>query len=116
MATETAREEHEKRVGKNQALFRDVNELVSAINKAHDLWLTLSDWICECADGTCIERMELSPEQYERVRKNPNHFAVVPGEEHVVPGVERIVEQHERYWVIEVGKAAAVTTRLDPRS
>jgi len=37
-------DEHERR-----ALFRDVNEGVSEVNKAHDLRLAL-DWVCECAE------------------------------------------------------------------
>jgi hypothetical protein len=115
MATET--EEHERRAGKNQSLFREVNERVSEINKEHGLWVTLSDWICECADETCTERIELTPEQYERVRKNPTHFVVAPSAEHVVFDVERVVEQHDRYWVVsKVGEAASVAMKLDPHS
>jgi hypothetical protein len=117
MATETAYEDHEKRAGKNQSLFRDVNERVNEVNKAHGLWVTLSDWICECADETCTDRIELTPQQYEQLRKTPTHFAVTPSSEHVVPGVEAIVEQHQRYWVVEkVGEAAGIAEELDPRS
>jgi hypothetical protein len=117
MATETAHEERERRAGKNQSLFRDVNERVSEINKAHGLWVTLSDWICECADETCTERIELTPQQYERVREEPTHFVVAPDAKHVVFDVERVVEQRERYWIVSmVGEAASVATDLDPRS
>jgi hypothetical protein len=117
MATETAHQEHEKRAGKNQSLFRDVNERVNEVNKAHGLWVTLSDWICECADETCTERIELTPQQYEQLRKTATQFAVAPSKEHVVPDVEAIVEQHQRYWVVEkVGEAAAVAEELDSRS
>ena len=117
MATEATHEEHERRAGKNQSLFRDVNERVSEVNKAHGLWVTLSDWICECADETCTERIELTPQQYERVRQNPTHFVVAPGKEHVVYDVERVFEQHQRYWIVtKVGEAAALATHLDPRT
>jgi hypothetical protein len=77
----------------------------------------LSDWICECADETCTERIELTPQQYEKVRESPTHFIVAPSKEHVVPEVARVVEKHERYWVVEkVGEAAAVAEQLDPNS
>ena len=116
MATDTARE-HEERAATNQSLFREVNERVSELNKEHGLWVTLSDWICECADATCTERIGLTPQQYERIRTNPAQFIVAPSAEHVVPDVERVVEQHERYWVVsKVGEAASVAIRLDPRS
>jgi hypothetical protein len=68
---------------------------VSVLRKAtHELWLTLTDWVCECVDESRTERIELTPEEYERVRENPTHFAVAPSEEHVAPDVERIVENH----------------------
>ncbi len=79
--------------------------------------MTLSDWVCECADETCTERIELTPQQYETLRENPTHFVVAPSTEHVVADAERVVEQHERYWIVsKVGVAAAVATHLDPRS
>ena len=117
MATEASREEHERRAGRNQSLFRDVNERVNDVNKAHGLWVTLSDWICECADETCTQSIELTPQQYEEVRADPTHFVVAPSAEHVVSDAERIIEQHPRYWVVsKVADAAAVATRLDPRA
>jgi hypothetical protein len=79
--------------------------------------VTLSDWICECADETCTERIELTPQQYEGVREDPTHFIVAPDQVHVVPDVERVIEQHARYWVVgKVGEAAHVAEKLDPRS
>jgi hypothetical protein len=117
MAADTGHEQHEERAATNQSLFREVNERVSELNKEHGLWVTLSDWICECADPACTERIGLTPQQYERVRKNPTQFIVAPSAEHVVFDVERVVEQRERYWVVsKVGEAASVAMRLDPRS
>lgn len=117
MATETARDEHERRVGKNESLFRDVNELVSQINEQNGLWVTLSDWVCECAEETCTEQIELTPQQYEGVRDDPTHFIVAPSMEHVVLNVERVVERRQRFWVVsKVGEAAAVAAHPDPRS
>jgi hypothetical protein len=84
MTPESAANEHQRCAGKNQSLFRDVNERVNEVNKKHGLWVTLSDWICECADETCTERIELTPQQYERVREHPTQFIVAPSTEHVV--------------------------------
>jgi hypothetical protein len=100
VATGIAHEEHERRAGRNQSLFRDVNERVNDVNKAHGLWVTLSDWICECADETCTEPIELTPQQYGTVRENPTHFIVAPSKEHVVFVVERVVQRRERFWVV----------------
>jgi hypothetical protein len=116
MAIETAHGDRERRAANNQALFREINERVNEFNQTPELWLTLSDWICECANETCTKRIEMTPEDYQRLREDPTHFAVAPSMEHVLPDVESLVETHLRYWVVEkVGEAAAVAEQLDPR-
>src|SRR6266487_2317719 len=107
MATEPAHQELKRRAGKNQSLFREVNERVNDVNKSHGLWVSLSDWICECADETCTEPIELTPQQYEKVREQSTHFIVAPSKEHVVFEVEWVVEQQARYWVVsKIGRAS----------
>jgi hypothetical protein len=112
MATDLVRDEHERRVGKNQSVFREVNEHENETND-NGLWL---EFVCECADA-CQTPLELTPEEYEQVRRQSTHFIVIPGEDHVVPDVERVIEQRQRYWVVEkLGEAADVARHLDPRS
>jgi hypothetical protein len=108
--------QHERRVGQNQALFREVNERINAIKEARSVWVKISEWVCECADETCTERILMTPEEYEELRANPIHFAVAPAEMHVFPEAERVVEKRERYWVVEkVGEAAVAAEQLDVR-
>ena len=117
MATPTGTEEFERRVGKNEALFREVNERVNEINQAHELSGVLTGWMCECADETCTARLEMTPEEYKRLRQDPTRFVVLGSEEHCVLDAERVVEWNARYWIVEkVGAAAAVAEDLDPRS
>lgn len=117
MAAETSHEELQKRAAKNQSLFREVNERVNENNKGHAVWASLTDWVCECADETCTEPIELTPEQYEEVREHSTHFAVAPSGEHVVVEVERVAEKHERFWVVsKIEEAAVVAMHFDPRS
>jgi hypothetical protein len=117
MTIEAEHADRERRAGRNQSLFREVNERVEEINQANDLWLTLAEWVCECAFDTCTERVELTPEQYEKVREEPTRFLVAPSSEHVIPDVEEVVERHSRYWVVEkAGEAATVAEQLDARS
>jgi hypothetical protein len=106
----------QSRAAKNQFLFGAVNERVNEINKPHDLWVTLSDWFCECPARKCTTRIALTPHQYEAVRANPTQFIVAPSREHLVPDVDRVIDRHERYWIVDkVGGAAAVIEQLDPR-
>ncbi len=106
----------ERRAGENQALFRDVNERVNALRQGRSVWVTISEWVCECADEMCSERITMTPEDYEELRSHSTHFAVAPDMRHVYPDVERVVEKHNRYWVVEkVGDAAEVAEELDIR-
>jgi hypothetical protein len=77
---------------------------------------TCLSWTCECAGLDCLERIELTAAEYERIRRHPARFAVAPADHHVFHDVERVVETHERYWVVEkVRVGADVATELAPR-
>ena len=49
-----------ERAARNQALFRRINERVRDLNNAFSALSPVGEWICECADDTCVERIELS--------------------------------------------------------
>ena len=54
------------------------------------------------------------PAEYEKLRRIPTHFAVLRG--HDIPEVERVVEENERFVVVEkFGESAVVAINLDPR-
>jgi hypothetical protein len=114
---EDTQEMREARAARTQSLFRDVNERVKTINEGFGEVLPLGDWICECADDTCTERLALSADEYEAVRAEPRRFFVSPSEEHLFAEVEDVVSEHERYWVVEKrGIAGDLAARVDPRS
>jgi hypothetical protein len=107
--------DRDTRGAKNQALFRAVNERVKELN--HSFTIVGDDWVCECANETCTERIRLSPTEYEALRAHGSRFAVAPADAHFYPEIERVVTQTDRYWVVEkVQVAKAVTEQLDPRS
>jgi len=105
----------QRKAAKNQSLFREVNERVKEAGQRDD-WVPYEEAaICECAEDTCSERIPLSSGEYERVREHGTWFAVAPSDAHVFPDVEEIVEQHERYWIVEkIGQAETVPETLDP--
>ena len=110
------REERGHRVGENESMFRDVNERVRSAKAGRTTWTGISQWLCECADESCAERIMMSLEEYEQVRSNATHFVVAPDGLHVVSGAERVVEKNERFWVVEkVGEAAEVAEERDVR-
>jgi hypothetical protein len=97
-------------------LFREINERVKQLNEGFSMVLPVGEWICECADDTCVERIELSAAEYEAVRSNGKRFLVAPGDQHVFLDVEKVTERNDHYWVVEkFGTAGKEADRLDPR-
>jgi hypothetical protein len=116
MARDAKQRRRERRAGENQARFRDVNERIRAAKEGRTAWVGISQWVCECTDENCTERIMMSLDEYEELRANPTHFAVVPDMTHVLPDAERIVEKQEHFWVVEkVGEAAEASEELDVR-
>ena len=90
--------DREERVAKNEILFRDVNERILEIEG--DRWrVDPVDFMCECGDIECMRVVQLSLEDYERLRSEPTHFGVIPG--HELLDVERVVERHEHFLVVQ---------------
>jgi len=103
----------EERVGKNEALFREVNERIREITASTD---GDAEFLCECGDSTCAQPILISIEEYEAVRAVPTRFLVVPG--HEIPDVEDVVEEKERFAVVEKrpGLSTDLAAESDPRS
>jgi hypothetical protein len=108
------------RAGKNQSLFREVNEQIEQLAEGNpsifeDLQSSRTiDLACECMDETCTERVTMTIGEYEQVRADSNSFFVLPG--HDVPDVEEIVREETAYVVVsKLGVGAAVVEELDPR-
>lgn len=103
----------ERRLARNEDLFRRSNEAV-----ARGLWpgeargpLRLR---CECARLECQSFIEVPQQKYEEVRSHAPRFLVCEG--HELPEVERVVSRAEGYVVVEkLDAAAAEAEALDPR-
>jgi hypothetical protein len=108
-------EERERRIGRNEALFREVNERIEHVSQALQVEPERLRILCECGDTSCFEQIEVSLSEYERVRANPTLFFVLPGHEHA--DVEEIAEERDAYNVVRKteGPAAAQARELDPR-
>jgi hypothetical protein len=101
----------DRQAARNEDFFRTSNEieLDESISRRKR-----PDFICECSRPGCVVRINIAPEDYERVRARGSRFVVAPG--HVDATVEVIVETHENYVVVEkVGAAGDEARALDPR-
>ncbi len=110
----------EQRIARNEALYREVNERIRQVEES----LTArgiaeppgpGEYFCECGLEDCMEKILLTPEEYEAVRATPIRFAITP--EHLIADVEKVVEQNDRFTVVEKheGERELVVER-DPRS
>jgi hypothetical protein len=105
----------EERVARNETLFREVNERIKDVNEGADDTVSTTEFLCECGDPDCIEPVRLTQVEYEQVRRNPKHFAILP--DHADPEVEVVVARNERFAVVEKTDpdAARIAVREDPR-
>jgi hypothetical protein len=105
-------EAQEKRLALNEALFRDVNERIREISDTFGQKDATYDFLCECSDPMCAERVVLTPAEYEHVRADSTRFVVAKG--HAMPEIESVVQQAKDHVVVEKeGAAADIAVHLD---
>jgi hypothetical protein len=109
-------DERARRIGRNEALYRAVNEQVHGLNNSFASLADPMSAVCECGSADCDDRIELSAAAYEAVRQDPTRFVIKPG--HEEPDVEAVVERRETYLVVQKreGGAAELAREADPRS
>jgi hypothetical protein len=106
-------EGREVQIATTESLFRDVNERIAETSERFD---AEAEFLCECADPACAERLDVPLDEYEEVRGDGTTFLVNP--EHVEPEVERIERHRRGYAIVRKfdGIVAGIVRRLDPRS
>ena len=109
-------EDRKRRIARNEATFRNVNERIEALNRGI---AAISDGtlhiVCECGDLGCSDQISLDIPTYERVRADSACFVVRPG--HDDPSAEHVVERTPDYDVVrkDPGAPQAIAEALDPR-
>ena len=91
--------DREERCAENQYRFNKAND------RLHDL---LEDrarrdqrvpFLCECADDTCLESVELNVSEYERLHENADVFVILPGHPRV--DGEVVLYREDRFEQVE---------------
>jgi hypothetical protein len=109
-------DERDRRIGLNEAVFREVNERIKDLADAFGLNEDVLDLVCECGNAGCVEQIRMSPADYQAMREDPTLFAVHPG--HEIREVEAVVDKREGYDIVRKheGEPARIAERTDPRS
>jgi hypothetical protein len=112
-------DERTARMAKNEALFRSVTERVNDLSDGLSLVGIVDprryeEYLCECVDIACVDRVRVTEGEYERVRSNSLWFLVALG--HLAPEIERVIEENERFAMVEKGPGQqAIVIATDPR-
>ncbi|HET7567068.1 MAG TPA: hypothetical protein VFJ91_03695 [Gaiellaceae bacterium] len=96
---------YEERVGRNEAIFREVNERIADLEEQFSAGPSALNLVCECARPTCVEPLVVPHEVYTHVREHRSRFLVASG--HEEPAFEQVVERHPAFLVVEKQGAAA---------
>lgn len=105
-------DERSARLAANEAVFRAGNESLERVQRGAEQ----AEFLCECGDPQCFQRVELSHEEYEAVRSHPARFFVAPGHEDLTAG-EVVVEERDQWRVVEKrGEEREIVVRSDPRA
>lgn len=109
-------DDRERRIGLNEAVFREVNERIREIGQTMQATVEQLDLVCECGMADCTQRIQMTHSEYETLRSNGRHFAIVPG--HEINDVETVVDRRNGYDVVEKepGETAQLAEETDPRS
>ena len=104
--------DREERLALNEALFREMNQQVeegAIATRGEDEPFVV---VCECGNLDCVERMRLTPAEYDAAHEHPAQFVVVEG--HVRSEIEDVVAWHEVYVVVRKrGRAGEIAAELD---
>jgi hypothetical protein len=63
--------------------------------------------------GGCEARLQLTLEEYDRVRAQDGRFAIAPG--HETNEIEHVIERNDRFLIVDKVDAVERFTRDDPR-
>lgn len=103
------------RVGRNESLFREVNERLRELGEAFSVVTRDAQFVCECANSTCTEPIRMPLSEYERVRADPKRFIISKGHEEL--DYEYVVDESSGWLVVEKrpGGPAGAAIKEDPR-
>lgn len=90
-------------LAENQHMSRSANDRLQDLAGRATEDGKIIPFLCECADGACMGRVEISIDDYFVTHLDPDHYVVIPGHPRI--DGEVIVHDHGHYEVVT--KAAA---------
>jgi hypothetical protein len=78
-------------------LLRAVNQQVNKLASSADVAVDQFEYVCECADSTCLTVVRLPRSEYSRIAEMPGWFVVADGHAGIH---EDVVERNDGYFVV----------------
>lgn len=109
-------DERERRISRNEVVFREVNERIEELADQFGLQEQSLELVCECGYASCTNQIRMTASEYEAVRRDPTLFVIYPG--HEAAGVEEVVDKRDGYHVVRkrAGGPAELAEATDPRT
>jgi hypothetical protein len=103
-----------ERVAFNDDIFRKANEEIrDHAEKFATHELERLPFICECAEESCTQVLQVPRDEYERIRLDPRLFINAPGHDAAAQGCAVVVEHHDGYVAEKLGRAGEIVEMLD---
>ena len=105
-----------RRIGENEARFRDANERIEAAAEQLEPQALMMPFVCECGRPECLQTLRLTFAEYELARQGPTTFVCVPGHQFTGPDLGHVLQETDRFVITEkTGAGGAVAASRDPR-
>jgi hypothetical protein len=88
----------EERFIQNEELFRSANERLRERAEVIVAPRQSIPFLCECIDDTCMARIDLTLEDYDRIRSDDEHFVIAPG--HPRLEGERVIAERGHFLIV----------------
>jgi site-specific recombinase len=91
--------DRDARLVENEEVFRAANERLRSAVEARMPAADVVPFLCECADETCMGRLDLTLDDYRSLRSHERRFVMLTG--HLRTAGEEVVEKRDGYDITE---------------
>ena len=93
----------DERLAENQYRFNDANDRLRDLVSEQAGSDQKIPFLCECADDTCLGRVELDLKEYEQLHDRADLFVIIPGHPRV--DGEVVLQREDRFEQVEKRRA-----------
>jgi hypothetical protein len=108
--------ERKRRIGENEAIFREINEQASTLTTGLSIASDNLKVVCECGAPRCLDEILIPLAEYARVRDDRTLFIIRPG--HDLPESETVTAKAKEHWIVrkDPGLPETIARATDPRA